>query len=77
MAQTTQSRAGPSKRKAPAQDTDSEPPTPSPPKKKKVVAPSGRATARKSTGGVPPRSNAGVPQPVQAQRAFVSQTVYR
>ncbi|KAF5363343.1 hypothetical protein D9756_000461 [Leucocoprinus leucothites] len=66
MAQTTQNRAGPSNKRKAAQD-DSEPPTPSPPKKKKTGAPAGRATARKSTGGVPPRSHAPVTQPPPAQ----------
>lgn len=68
MAQTTQRRAGPSNKRK-AQETDSEPPTPSPPKKKKTAtSTSGRVTARKSTGGVPPR---GVPPPIQPQRTFL------
>ncbi|KXN89672.1 Histone H3 [Leucoagaricus sp. SymC.cos] len=64
MPQVAQSRAGPSNKRRAAQDSDSEPPTPSPPKKKKTTAPQ-RATARKSTGGVPPRTHAVAPQPVQ------------
>ncbi|KAF9446954.1 histone-fold-containing protein [Macrolepiota fuliginosa MF-IS2] len=76
MAQTVQSRAGPStKRKAP--ESDSDPPTPSP--KKKRTAPPARATARKSTGGRDPRPSisiaASAPAPVRKPHRFRPGTV--
>lgn len=61
MAQITQSHAGPSRKRKAASEEDSEPPTPSPPRKKRTAL-AERPTARKSTGGIPPIS-----RPPQAQ----------
>ncbi|KAG6890556.1 hypothetical protein C0992_000816 [Termitomyces sp. T32_za158] len=69
MAQTVQ-RAGPSgssKRKAP--EADSDPPTPAPKKAK-------TGTARKSTGGRPPRPSTAGPAPAAAAGQQGTQTPY-